>query len=176
MLWANSVLKCNNQWRRGCNTPNNSGSLLTIQNNQGSGNQGMSLQLGDATNNIINIDGNGGVTLSLPITDDPLNPGARNLTVGGSGGGVLTLNGTNTYTGKTTINGGATLSVFAGNVVTHLGNGTGADVLTINGGTLRTANSSSVTSPSTRGVTVNSAATFDLTGGGTVSWAGQCKW
>src|SRR5205823_471877 len=110
--------------------------------------------LGDTTNNIINIDGSGGITITSIITDDPETAGAKQLTLSGAGSGVLTLGGGNTFTGKVTVNSGKILSVFAGNAVTHLGNATGSDALTLNGGTLRTTNTNSVTSPSTRGLTV----------------------
>ena len=75
---------------------------MTIQNTQGTGNQSMSFALGDATNNIINIDGTGGITISSVIKDDA----GSKLTRAGSGTGVLTLSGVNTYTGGTIISAG----------------------------------------------------------------------
>src|SRR5256885_13578271 len=79
---------------------NNSSQLLTIQNTQGSGNQTMSVALNDVTNDIINIDGTGGITITSVIKD----AGGNHITLAGSGSGMLTLSGANTYTGGTTIN------------------------------------------------------------------------
>jgi hypothetical protein len=83
---------------------NNSGSLLTFANLAGGSTSTLGIVLGNATNNIINIDGTGGVTISSIIS------GANNLTKSGSGTGVLTLSGVNTYSGNTTISTG-TLSL-----------------------------------------------------------------
>lgn len=80
---------------------NNSSQLLTIQNTQAGGNQTMSVALNDATDNIINVDGTGGVTISSIISG-----ASRKLTKGGAGTGTLTLSGVNTYSGDTTINSG----------------------------------------------------------------------
>ena len=79
---------------------NASGQLLTIQNTQATGNQTMGLALGNATNNVIAIDGAGGVTISSVIS------GSGPLTLQGSGSGILSLSGANTYTGGTNINAG----------------------------------------------------------------------
>jgi len=81
---------------------NNSSQLLTIQNTQAGGTQTMSVLLGNATDNIINIDGIGGVTISSIIVNDAGN----HITLGGAGSGVLTLSGANTFTGGVTINSG----------------------------------------------------------------------
>src|SRR2546430_5233788 len=48
---------------------NNSNQLLTIQNTQGSGTQTMSVALNDAIDNVINIDGTGGGTISSIVKD-----------------------------------------------------------------------------------------------------------
>jgi len=57
-------------------------------------------RLGNATNNVINTDGVGGITISAVLTSTP----SGTLTKIGSG--TLTLIGANTYTGATTVNGG----------------------------------------------------------------------
>ena len=137
---------------------NNSSQLLTIQNTQGTGNQLMSVALGDATNNVINIDGTGGVTISSVIKDDAGNK----LTLGGSGTGALTLTSVNTYTGSTTINSG-TLSIDAD---ATLGNGAGT--LNLNGGTLNTtANRGSLTDPIPNAISVTAPSSITTTATGT---------
>ncbi len=72
--------------------------LFTMQNN-GGGAGLMNIALGNTTDNIINIDNTGGITISSIIK----NAGGNHLTVGGAGSGSLTLSGANTYTGGTTI-------------------------------------------------------------------------
>ena len=62
----------------------------------------MGVGLGNTTENIINIDGSGGITISAIISD--LTGGPKNLTVSGAGTGVLTLSSPgNTYSGNTKI-------------------------------------------------------------------------
>jgi predicted extracellular nuclease len=77
---------------------NSVASTLTLQATQAGT---MQVALGNATDNVINIDGTGGVTISSIIKNGPGN----HLTVGGVGTGSLTLSGANTYTGGTTISG-----------------------------------------------------------------------
>ena len=121
---------------------NNSAGTLTIQNTQGSGNQTMSVALGNATDNIVNIDGTGGITISSVIKDAS---GAAHLTLGGggTGTGILTLSGANIYTGGTTVAAGQ----------------------------LRVSNpAGSATGPSTAGVTVgNNTGIATLSGIGTIA-------
>lgn len=74
---------------------------FTYQNNIGSGSKSLGFVLGNTTENIINIDGTGGITISSIISGS-----SRNLTKAGSGSGVLTLSGVNTYTGYTKITSG----------------------------------------------------------------------
>ena len=78
---------------------NNSNQLLTLQNNV-SGSSTMGVALGNSTNNVVVIDGSGGITISSIISGV-----GKNLTRQGSGSGILTLAGTaaNTYSGVTTI-------------------------------------------------------------------------
>ncbi len=56
--------------------------------------------LNNTTDNVIQITGTGGYTIASPIT------GSNKLTKAGSGAGVLTLSGVNTYSGNTTISEG----------------------------------------------------------------------
>jgi autotransporter-associated beta strand protein len=141
---------------------NNGAVTLTIQNTQATGTQTMSLLLGDATNNIINIDGAGGVTISSVITDGVA--GAK-LTLNGNGGGLLLLSGvaSNTYTGLTTVNVGemdlgktAALNAIAGNLT--IGDGTGA----ANTAIVKLINADQIAN--TSDVTMNSDGVFNLNG------------
>ncbi len=77
---------------------NNSSSLLTLTNGASFN---MGVALGNSTNNIINIDGSGGITIGSIISG-----ASKNLTKTGSGAGILTLTAVNTYTGTTTISAG----------------------------------------------------------------------
>jgi autotransporter-associated beta strand protein len=79
----------------------NSGTgTLTLQNN-GGGAGAMNIGLGNTTDNIINIDSSGGVTISSIISGT-----SKKLTLSGAGTGTLTLSGVNTYSGDTTISSG----------------------------------------------------------------------
>lgn len=104
---------------------NNGSGLLSFQTNA----NGLPIVLGNTTENIINIDGTGGITINSIISD--LGGGAKKLTKAGSGSGVLTLAGVNTYTGGTTITTGI-LSCGAINTIPSTG------TVTFNGGSLRT--------------------------------------
>ena len=79
---------------------NNSSTLLTVRD--GSGPFGISL--GNSTENVINIDGSGGITISSIVKDST--GGAKNLTKGGGGAGILTLSAANTFSGNTIISAG----------------------------------------------------------------------
>ena len=82
---------------------NNSGSAMTIADGSGSGTMG--LALGNATENIINLDGSGGITISDIISSSS---GTTPLTFGGSSGasGVIAITGTaNTFTGTVKLTG-----------------------------------------------------------------------
>lgn len=72
--------------------------LLTLQAAQ---NGTMGVVLSNATENIINLDNTGGVTISSIISGSGMK-----LTKAGAGAGVLTLSGVNTYSGDTTISTG----------------------------------------------------------------------
>ena len=96
---------------------NASGQLLTIQNIQSTGNQTMGLALGNATNNVIAIDGAGGVTISSVVS------GSGPITRQGSGAGALTMSGANTFSGG--------LTVSTGNVILGNAAGLGTGTLTL---------------------------------------------
>jgi autotransporter-associated beta strand protein len=100
----------------------NSGSAtLTLQPTQANAGV-MSVALGNTTDNIINIDGSGGVTISAVVKDGPGN----HLTLGGGGTGSLILSAPNTYTGGTTIN---STTLLANNTT---GSATGTGAVTVN--------------------------------------------
>ncbi|MBX7211443.1 MAG: autotransporter-associated beta strand repeat-containing protein [Verrucomicrobiaceae bacterium] len=99
------------------------------------------------------ISGPSSLTITGPSTVDPVNFNST---------GVVTLVGTNVYTGKTTINGGV-LSIATEASIGAVPTTAVADQLTINGGTLRfTGNNESMTQ--NRGVTIGgSGAVFEIT-------------
>lgn len=107
-----------------------SGGNLTIQNTQSAGTQSMSVALANLTDNIVNIDGAGSITISSVVKDAST---AAHLTLGGVGTGILTLSGVNTYTGGTTVATGqlrvsnATSATGTGAVL--IGNNTGIATL-----------------------------------------------
>jgi len=70
---------------------NNSAQLLTLTNGSTAN---MAIALGNATDNVVTIDGSGGITISSAISGS-----GRSLTKAGSGAGVLTLSGANTFGG-----------------------------------------------------------------------------
>ncbi len=115
----------------------------------------MNVALGNATNNIINIDGTGGITISAIISG-----GSRNLTKGGSGAGVLELTGANTYSGTTTVSGGTLRLNRSGGTTIPVGN----NVTVNNGGTLRIS-----TTQTLNNVTVDAGGTLILDAGLTVN-------
>ena len=70
---------------------NASAQLLTIANGS---QQQLNVVLGNSTNNIVRVDGAGGITIASAISG-----AGRMLTKAGAGAGVLTLSGSNTFTG-----------------------------------------------------------------------------
>jgi autotransporter-associated beta strand protein len=102
----------------------------------------------------------GNVANSGTLEFDQTNSGTFSSNLSGAGVlikngvGTVTLNGTNTATGKTTINGGALRIDSPGRLGTAPGSYT-ADYLTLNGGTL--ANSATAGWNSNRGVTLGAA-------------------
>lgn len=102
---------------------NNSSNLMTIADGTS---QTLGLVLNNATNNIIDIDSSGGITISCAIS------GSNPLTLAGIGTGVLTLSGANSYTSNTTISAGTLrLNRTGGTTLPATNN------VTVNGGTLR---------------------------------------
>lgn len=85
---------------------NSSTFTLTLQNS-GGGTGAMDVALNNPTNNIVNIDSTGGITISSVIKNGTLAPGA-NLTLNAPSTGALTFSGiaANTYSGLTAVNTG----------------------------------------------------------------------
>ena len=159
----------------------NAGSgLLTLQNIQGTGNQFMGVVLSNTTDNIVNIDGAGGVTISSIISESVA---GNKLTKGGAGTGVLLLSGANTYTGATTVSTGTLragnalafgtvaggVSITSGAVVDLNGQAIGAEAFTLNGTGISSGGAltnSSATAASLSG-TINLASNSSVGGAGT---------
>jgi hypothetical protein len=135
---------------------NNSSKLLTLKDLQGSTNSTLGVVLGDAINNIINIDGTGGITISSIISGS-----GKNLSKIGSGSGVLLLaSSANTYSGFTTItsgelrlNPGSTSASFASQII-------------LNSGTLSTTNI-------TTNTVITSSQTLKLDANSTIALGGN---
>ncbi len=134
---------------------------LTLQNSQGGNpNTTMDVALGNATNNIINIDGTGGITISSVIKNGAAN---ANLTLNGAGGGILLFSGggANTYSGTTSVNVSeldlgktAGVDAIAGNLT--IGDGVGAATTAI----VKLVNSDQIAN--TSDVTINSDGVLNL--------------
>lgn len=129
---------------------NNSAQLLTLANGS-TGN--MSVALGNATDNVVAIDGSGGITISSSISG----PG-RALTKAGSGSGVFTLSASNNFSGATTVSSGTM----------RLDSATGGAL----GSTASVAVSSGATLLISQGNQVNDAASISLSGGTIARGAG----
>ena len=81
---------------------NGSSKTLTLKDLQGTTGSTLQIVLGNISNNVINIDGSGGIIISSVISGSN-----KNLTKGGTGTGVLLLkNPANQYSGTTTISQG----------------------------------------------------------------------
>ena len=151
---------------------NTTGQLFTIQQNIGSGSSGLTVALGNTTNNIISIEGTGGVTITIPITGTS----DKNLTKAGSGSGVLTLSGVNTYSGNTNINGGTLSLSGTGSIANSpqiiLASGAGFNISSRTGGVNLGASQSLRTSASggntTGTITVAASTNLTLSSGGLV--------
>ena len=141
---------------------NNSSNLMTISDGSS---RTLGIALGNATNNIINIDGTGGITVSCIIS------GSNPLTKAGSGSGVLTLSTGNTYTGKTFLTTGTVSasgeSAFGANPASFV-----ADQITFNGGTLSA--SGNINFNSNRGITFSGTNSTINTNANTVTLTNIC--
>lgn len=125
----------------------NGTSSLTLVGTQGGTNMGVVLS--NATENIINTDNTGNVTISSIMS------GTGKLTKAGSGTGTLTISGVNTYTGGTTINSGTLTFGLASTLPT-------SGIVALNGGTLRTGNTTGFNqaTPGTRTLALTENATL----------------
>jgi autotransporter-associated beta strand protein len=81
---------------------NEGSNSLTLAPQIGGGTQDMTLALGNAANNVIQVNGSGSIIISAAIQDGAGVDGSLTKT----GPGMLTLSHPNTYTGATTIKGG----------------------------------------------------------------------
>lgn len=123
---------------------NNSSSLLTIQNNAVTGTLcTLGIALTNPTNNIINADGTGGITITSVISGS--SPLAK------TGAGTLSVNAAASNTGLFTLNEG-TLILGVANAIS-VNNTANASYLTMNGGTLE-LNGKGITGAN-RGATIN---------------------
>jgi autotransporter-associated beta strand protein len=93
----------------------------------------MNLALANTTDNVVAIDGAGGITINANISG-----AGKHMTLSGAGSGALTLAGTNTFSGGFTLSSGAKLNV---NNASALGTGT----FTISGGTIDNSSSAAIT-------------------------------
>ena len=87
---------------------NSGAGTLTLQAFQSGA---MGVALGNQADNVVQIDGSGGVNISAVISG----PGRR-LTLGGAGAGALTLSGANTYGGETRVGRGRLALTGSGSI------------------------------------------------------------
>ena len=140
---------------------NASGSDLTIQDNETGSGKIMGIVLANITNNIINVDGSGSITIGCIMSGN--NP----LTKSGVGVGVLNLTAPNTYTGTTTINNGILqLNNVGGNTIPVTNN------VVINGGTLNINTSQILSNLNINSGALNIAAGITLTINGSLNYNG----
>jgi autotransporter-associated beta strand protein len=105
---------------------NEGSNSLTLAPRIGGGTQDMTLALGNATNNVIQVNGSGSITISAAIQSGAGVASALTKT----GPGTLKLSHANTYTGATTIKKGILL------VTNRTGSGTGTARVQVNAATL----------------------------------------
>ena len=136
---------------------NNSTALMTIADGSS---RTLGLELNNSTNNIINIDSSGGITISCAIS------GSNPLSVNGIGTGILTLSGNNAYSSLTTIS-GATLRLnrTGGTTIPATNN------VSLSGGTLKVSTNQTLNNLIVTGGTllVDAGATLTINGTLTVS-------
>ena len=129
---------------------NNSSHLLTLSNGLTAA---LGISLANATDNVVVIDGVGGITVSSIISGF-----GRKLTKAGSGAGFLTLSAANTFSGATTVSAGTLrLGSASGGAL-----GSTASVSVASGATLLIAQSNQV----------NDGAALSLSGGTITRGAG----
>lgn len=129
---------------------NNSSHLLTLSNGPTAA---LGISLGNATDNVVVIDGAGGITVNSIISGF-----GRGLAKSGSGAGFLTLGAANTFSGATTVSAGTLrLSSASGGAL-----GSTASVSVASGATLLIAQSNQV----------NDGAALSLSGGTITRGAG----
>ncbi len=128
---------------------NSSTFSLTLQDNATGTGKFMGIVLANTTNNIINVDGAGDITIGCIVS------GANPLTKSGIGNGVLNLSTGNTYTGKTSI---ASSFINATGESAFGANPAGfvSDQITLNGGGIQ-ATSGNITFSSNRGITLGTS-------------------
>lgn len=81
---------------------NDSGSALTLQNNETGSGKTMNIVLANTTNNVVNVDSTGNIVISSAISGS-----SRKLTVNTASSGDLRLSGAGSWTGGTDITGGS---------------------------------------------------------------------
>ncbi|MBU6158927.1 MAG: DUF1533 domain-containing protein, partial [Bacteroidetes bacterium] len=148
---------------------NNNSNTLTFQDAVSGGTQTMGIALGNATENIVRIESSGGITISSIISG-----ASRNLTKTGSGAGVLTLSGPNTYSGNTTISAGTLALSGSGSIASSpqiiIGSGATFNVSGLTSalslGSSQSLRTSATGSNTTSTVTVASAKDLTLSAGG----------
>jgi len=129
----------------------------------------LNLSINNTTENIINIDGTGGVIISCIISGT-----GKNLTKAGSGSGTLTLTRVNTYSGNTTISTGTLALLELGSIANSpnltIGSGGTFDVSGLTNAlsleSSQTLKSSSTGSNTTGTITVASSKNLTLSSGG----------
>lgn len=141
---------------------NSSSNSLTIANGSS---QALGITPSNATDNIINIDGTGNIVISAAIN------GSNPITKAGSGAGILSLTGINTYTGLTTVSAGTLQLNRTGGTTIPVTNS-----ITVNGGTLKVTSNQTIAdlSMSSGSLVIDAGATLTITGtynitGGTIS-------
>lgn len=143
---------------------NSSGQNFTIQNIQGSGNQTMSLTLGNPTDNIITLDGSGNIVISSIIVGT-----TASISFSGIGGGRVDItNAANTFTSPINIIGSEVRFTADGSF------GNTINTINVNGGRLATVNGGIYTLISTRGIQVGNATSTSIStpGAGTLTYNG----
>ena len=134
---------------------NNSSNNMTIENGS---TRLLGIALGNITNNIVNIDGTGSINISCIVS------GSNQITKAGSGAGILSLTGANTYTGLTTITAGTLkLNYASGNTIPS------TNSVTVNGGTLQISSDQTLANLTLTSGTVIIDAGITLTITGTIS-------